>query len=380
VILSSREEKNFTMRLLRGSLALTLAASLALPSTLVTTAFAQSDEDRATARSLGQEGQDALDKKDFKTAEDRFRRADKLVHAPTLMLGLARALAGEGKFVEAQEGYNRMIREGVPPGAPEVFKKALDDAKAEVDKVAPKIGGVVINVTVSGGGDPSPAKVMLDEHPVNTASLGVKRLVDPGAHVLKVSLEGYRPVELKFNVPEGGSVNEPVTLEKEGARSTPTPTTTATTPPPPPTATTTVPPTGGGNGGTDQNPRPEQPTGGGRSLLLPIVAFGVGAAGFIAGSITGAIASSDHSNLQSKCTIQGSICPQSEKSDLEAYHTMAGISTVGFILGGAGAAAGVVLLIMRPKGEAPAPANAEPAKASLSPYIGTGSAGVVGTF
>ena len=49
------------------------------------------------------------------------------------ILGLARALAAEGKYVEAQESYNRMIREGLPAGAPDVFKRALDDAKKEVD-------------------------------------------------------------------------------------------------------------------------------------------------------------------------------------------------------------------------------------------------------
>jgi hypothetical protein len=374
------------MRLLRGTIALTLAASLALPSSLVSVAFAQSDEDRATARSLGQEGQEALDKRDFKTAEDRYRRADKLVHAPTLMLGLARALAGEGKYVEAQEAYNRMIREGVPPGAPDVFKKALEDAKAEVDRVAPKIGGVVITVTASGGGDASAATVVLDDHPVNTASLGVKRLIDPGGHVLKVSLQGYKAVEAKFNVPEGGSINEPIQLEKEGSKPSPTPTPAATTPPgPSDTGTAAVPPMGSGNdntGNPDQNAQPEQPKKGG-SILLPLVAFGVGGVGLIAGGITGAMASSDHSTLQNECKIQGNICPPSAKSDLDSYHTMAGISTIGFIVGGVGVAAGVVLLLIAPKAEAPVNVNAEPPKTSgvkWSPYVGPGSAGVAGTF
>src|SRR5690242_16306817 len=91
-----------------------LAASLLMAPP----AFAQSDADKATARSLGQEGQAALDAKDYRTAEDRFRRADSLYHAPTLALGLARSLAANGKFVAAQETYNRIVREGVAPGAP----------------------------------------------------------------------------------------------------------------------------------------------------------------------------------------------------------------------------------------------------------------------
>src|SRR5579862_7412259 len=103
---------------------LALAASLSLLLGLASgRALAQSDGDRATARDLGRDGQAALDQKDYKTAEDRFRRADKLVHAPTLELGLARALAGEGKVMESQETYNRIVREGLAPGAPEVFKQ-----------------------------------------------------------------------------------------------------------------------------------------------------------------------------------------------------------------------------------------------------------------
>src|SRR5258708_34860215 len=86
----------------------TLAASAA-------PALAQSDADRATARTLGQEGEQALESKDYKTAEDRFRRADNLVHAPTLMLGLARALAPQSKYADAQEAYNRIVRAGIAP-------------------------------------------------------------------------------------------------------------------------------------------------------------------------------------------------------------------------------------------------------------------------
>src|SRR5262249_50101448 len=53
-----------------------------------------SASDRATARVLADEAGDALDKKNYEIAADRFGRADALVHAPTLLLGLARAQVG----------------------------------------------------------------------------------------------------------------------------------------------------------------------------------------------------------------------------------------------------------------------------------------------
>src|SRR5437899_40990 len=95
-------------------------------------AAAPSDADRATARALALEGFHALDMKDFATAADRFSRADALVHAPTLLLGLARAEVGLGKLVAAGEVYNRLVREPLPPNAPQVFIDAVENGKTEL--------------------------------------------------------------------------------------------------------------------------------------------------------------------------------------------------------------------------------------------------------
>src|SRR5581483_712026 len=204
--------------------------------------MAQSDEDRATARELGQQGFAALDTKDYKTAEDRLRRADKLVHAPTLLLGLARALAGQRKFVEAQESYQRIIREGVAPGAPEAFKNALESARAEVGAVSPLIGGVTIVVTAAGGGTLPNLKVTIDGAPINAASLGVRRLIDPGPHVINVTADGYKPAEARFSVAEGGTADAPVTLEKDPNWVAPSATAPTSSGVPAPTDTGAVPP------------------------------------------------------------------------------------------------------------------------------------------
>ena len=58
---------------------------------LVSSAHAQSDADKMTARNLFHEGEAALKTKDCAKAADRFERAGQLYKAPTIMLGLARA-------------------------------------------------------------------------------------------------------------------------------------------------------------------------------------------------------------------------------------------------------------------------------------------------
>lgn len=327
-------------------------------------ARAQADVDRATARTLGEEGNKALDAKDFKTAEDDFRRAESLVHAPTLLLGLARALAGEGKLVEAQETYKRIVREGVSPGAPPAFQKAVADAATEVEAVTPKIGSVKISVKGPAGEAIAAPKVTWDSTPVNAATLGVKRPADPGAHMVHVSADGYVATDLKVDVPVGGSVDAPVTLQKD----------TSAPVPPPPLPPGGNPPPGGGN--PPPPPPPESASSGSGFGVWPWVALGVGGAGLVTGAITGVLALGKHNDIASKCS--GGTCPSSQQSNIDSYNTLGAISTVGFIVGGVGAAAGVTLLFLQPKAEAsPAPAAAG---LHITPVVGLGSLGAVGTF
>ena len=365
---------NGVMRISVLASALVLAtASFAIVAPSSAEAQQVSDEDKGAARALGGEGQAALDKGDFARAEDRFGRADKLYHAPTLALGYARALRGQKKYILAQEAYNRVAREGVSPGAPPAFAQAVEDAKREVQEIAPKIGGVTITVKATGGGDVPSPKVTIDDKPVNAALLGVRKPIDPGSHVVKVTADGFKATEKKFDVGEGASVDAPITMEKEagGAPVTPPPVvppvTTPTTPTTPDmtTTTTTTPPP----------PAPDADTGAPKSgsKTLAYVAFGVGGAGLIAGGITGVLALGKKSDLDGKCN--GGTCPSSAQSDVDSYHSMGLISTIGFAVGIVGAGAGVYLLLTS-KGSDPAPAT----KAGITPFIGPGSVGAIGRF
>jgi hypothetical protein len=344
------------MRFRHSCVAAAFAAGFGL---LAPCALAQSDSDRATARALGQDGQQALDAKDYKTAEDRFRKADRLVHAPTLELGLARALAGVGKYLESQETYNRIVREGVPPTAPDAFKRALEDAKREVDSVSGKVGAVTITVKATTGAEIAEPTVTLDGQPMNSASLGLKRQIDPGSHVLHVTATGYKPADVTFSVVAGANVDQPLMLEQDTSAPPaggPAPGAAPATPPP------------------SSSPETPPPTSSGHTSILPWVAFGIGGAGLILGAITGGLALGDHSTLSGECP--GGSCPSNDskaQSDLSSYHTMGAVSTVGFIVAGVGAATGVVLLLTAPKSQ---PTTGF----QIAPTIGLGSLGAVGSF
>jgi hypothetical protein len=308
-------------------------------------AFADpSAADRATARTLAQEGQQALDAKKYGVAVDKFFRADALVHAPTLLLGLARAQVGLGRIVEAQENYNRIVREGVLPGSPRPWAKAVEDAAKEVEAISPRIPWVTI--TVLG---PTNPEVVIDSTPVPNASLGVKRPVNPGNHTIKASADGFLPGEKAISLAEGQTLA--VTIELELA------------PPDAPVAKAPA-----------RSFETTPTSSGSTRKTLAFVALGVGGAGLAVGGVAGVIAMGKHAKLVDACP-DGTCDPTTEGSNLSSYHTFGTISTVGFIVGGVGAATGVILLLTQPKDSATPPSTAR-----VSPFVGLGNAGVRGTF
>jgi hypothetical protein len=303
------------------------------------TALAEpSDADRATARSLAREGFEAQQHGQYAIAADRFTRAEALVHAPTLLLGLARAQVGLSRLLEAQETYQRILREPVAPNAPAAFAKALEESKRELAALAPRLGWVTIQV----GGATSPT-VTLDDIAVPVAALGVRRACDPGAHWVKASAPGFAPAESTFVLVEGGE--QTVTLAMDPlpqARAAPGASVESGSPTPTPSRSGTT---------------------------LAIVSFGVGAAGVITGAVTGIVAASKHASLMNggSCSKSG-VCSSNESGAVATYRTIANVSTVAWIVGGAGAAAGLSFVLTAPK------------SSPVAAYVGPMNVGVVGTF
>jgi hypothetical protein len=333
------------MRLLPWVLSAVLLASAAH-------AAEPSEADRATARNLAREGYDALQKKDYERAEDRFRRADALVHAPTIVVDHARALTGLGRFVEACERYNLVIREGVPANAPWPWKQAVADATKELAAIEPRRAW--LKVTVKGASKP---QVLVDTDEVPSASLGVPRATDPGQRRVRVSANGFRPSEQLVELAEGEKREvvveldplpiEDVTLEEDA-------------PEPPPTQTIVV---------TKQDD------------TLMYVAFGVGGAGIIVGSVTGFLALSARSKVADECPGSGKckLPPGTFErvvSDRSSYRQLGTISGVSYGVGFAAAAAGAALFLTREPDEPPPRTGF----VNVVPYVGLSEIGATGTF
>jgi len=305
-----------------------------------------SDADKAVARELFNDGAKALDAEKYAIAVDKFKKADELFHAPTMLIGLARAYTGLGKFVEAKETYNRVINEKLAANASDAFLQAQKDAAKEIKALDDKIGSGTISISADGGTLPNGLVAKLDDEELRQATFGIKRPMNPGTHRLVVTAPGYTDVERKFDVVSKRDVALEVKLAKAEATGAVGLATTTT-------SITTV-DAGSVGAGEERGGAPPKAAdtapAGGTQRTLGWVSVGVGGAGLVLGGVAGGMAVAKHSALETDCG--GGTCPAGFSDRIASYNRLGTISTAGFIAGGVFAATGVVLLVTAPKAEA----------------------------
>jgi hypothetical protein len=311
-------------------------------------AAAPTELDRSMARSLAAEGYEALVAKRYQTAEDRLRRADALVHAPTIVVDHARALVGLGRLLEARERYQLVIREGVSDKAPASWKQAVLDAEKEDAALESRFAWLIVRVD-----GPSNPNVTIDGQSVPVSQLGARRPMDPGLRAVRVTAPGYVSADQSVTLREGEERELAFVLK------------------PPPSVDL-------GDDERDGAPGAPAPAAPSKPRWPMWAAFGAGGAGLVVGSVTGALAIGAHSDLKSQCS-GGECRPGSAEEkrrmdgDVSRYRTLGTLSGIGFAVGVAGAATGVVMLLTGlPAGEA--------ASAPVTPLVGFGTVGLEGRF
>ena len=134
-----------------------------------------------------------------------------------------------------------------------------------------------------------------------------------------------------------------------------------------PNAGVVAPPQAAVMGPTTDTPPPKS-----SQKTYALVAFGVGGAGLVLGTVGGLLALGKSSTLKDSCKLNGNKCPASAQSDIDSDVPVGTIRTAGCIVAGVGGAAGAVLLLTAPK--------AEVKGATVSPYVGAGNVGFTGSF
>lgn len=314
-------------------------------------ALGQDQNAIATARQLGEEGLHAYDAGQFEQAAHKLLSAYKIVKLPTLARGAARALAKQGRLVAASELYleaTRLTPNNLWRG--EAQPLAQRDAAEERAKLLPRIAHLKVDLE---GADARQTRITIDDVVVHDSLIGTERLTDPGKrHV--VANYGKQTVEqdvdlsegeskslvIRFaSTPEASSIRESYKLE----------------------AGSTLPTRAGT---TATRPFSAQRTWG-------WVGLGIGAAGVAAGAGTGITALLMRSSLHSD-GCKDDVCPRTDfQNRIDTYNSMLTAATVGFVVGGVGAAVGVSLLLTAPKRET---------VSRVSLLVGPGSVALTGGF
>jgi hypothetical protein len=339
---------------------LTVLSSLALFA-LSPSAHAQAQaraEDVAAARSLGVQGIRLADQGKCNEALENLERAEALYHAPTILGRLGECQVELGHIVLGTENLNRVVREPLAPTAPPAFLAAQQRAKGVLDRALPRIAYLVVKVTPK---DVPTTAVTVDGSPVPTALIGAERPTDPGSHEVSVKATGYNEAKTSVTLAEGSHQEVALVL-------TPDPNAAATA-----TGQAAVAPAPVVPAPVAPAPAPA-PAASSSNHTLAYVLLGVGGAGLLTGGITGLMAMSKKSSLE--CPDEK--CPPAEHDKLDSAKTLATVSTIGFGVGVAGAAVGVVLLVTGNKSEA-AP-SAQVGRVTARPWASTQALGLEGSF
>jgi hypothetical protein len=334
---------------------LVLLAAIALPSL----AFADpSAADKETARSLMAKGRDQIDKGDPEAALQSFKAADALMHVPTTTFAVAKMQAQLGMLVEARDTALQIARMPSGTNEPAPFVEARAKAQALSEDLETRIPAITIELKHVPVG--ATATVTVDGAAVPAAALGAPRKLNPGHHVVTAraaSAEGKTELDVREHDTKVIEVDLLAATNADASE----PSVGSGPPAPPP-----------------KDERRKIP-------MLAYGGFGVGVAGIVVGTVTGLVAMSKSSSVEKQCP--NDKCPPSVydsssfQGDVSSAKTMGTISTISFIVGGAGVAVAVVALFL-PSGSARASASARTMKAEprVSPFLGVGSAGLRGSF
>ena len=343
----------------------------ALTLMLVMPAHAQTDTERAAARSAAQAGDKAFKAQRYEEAAMYFARAEAIMHAPTLLLFLARSQAKLGQYVKARESYIKVVREQLAADAPSAFVAAKQSASVELPAVEAQIATLTLQVPDV---PIDSLAVSIDDEQVAGAIVGVPYPIDPGEHRIVAHADGYQSAELELSL-EAGQSRE-VSLQLVRAAAAPqAPASAPVQRASEPTAATRL---DSGDEGVNG------------MAIAGYVGLGVGVAGVGLGTYFAVqfVNTNDAANAAyAECKRvseanggKGCTDPELERKtgDLDdetaAYGTKAWIS---YGVGAASLATGIALLALSPRDSA----NKDQANtARLIPYVTPNSLGVVGQF
>lgn len=271
------------------------------------------------AQTLFNNGRAALDRGDVASACAMLSESLALVKRPSTLFNLAQCEAKQGKLRSAAEHMKGAV-DTLEPGDERV--QIARAQFAELDKQLPRLALQL------APGTPADSVVLVDGVALDAASIGPQIPLDPGEHKLVVRVRGREDSSTAVKLAPGDRRS---LILAAGAQLSPTASSA-------PTAA-------------------EAPAGGASNTkrTLGWVFGGVGAAGLVAGGITGMMALGKKNEMEDNCA---GPCNDAARDAADSGRTLALLSTVSFAVGLAGVGVGSYLLLTSPSKEPAAPSVA----------------------
>jgi hypothetical protein len=297
---------------------------------------ALADEDSAAetaaARTLAVDGIKLAQSGKCDEAIPKLDRAEKLHHSAIVLSHLGECEVSEGKLVEGTEMLRKVLREPLPANPSAALGKAYDHAQATLDTAKPKIAGLTISVSAPQGTE---LRLTVDGLVVASTLLDSELPADPGEHVIEATAPGFlkayahvtltladkKTIALKLDADPNAPPPAPP-AETEDAQATP-----AIAPAPGHLAPRAIAPV------VPMAPPPAP------NHAAAYVSWGVGLVGVGVGGAFGLITMRDKHNLN----CDSNVCPASSRSAVDTAKRSGNISTIAFGVGGAGLLLGTVL-------------------------------------
>jgi len=299
--------------------------------------------DKAAATALFEEGMKLLDAGEVDEACPKFVASIEAYPSPGGMLNLARCHREQGKTATAWAEYNQ---------AAEMFDKVGSERASFARSEAAALEAKLSKLTVTVESPVAGLQVLRDGVALKAGAYGVAVPVDPGEHKIVAAAPGHEPWSTAVTVgPDGDTKTIAIPALIEGPEPGP-----------------------GDSGQTE-------PDGSGDDSLAFYIGAGVagavGVAGFILGGVFGSKASSDWDSAREQCPENGNYCTAEAVTLAADAKSSATVSTVGFVLGGAGLVTAGVLILLTLGGEPDPPGDAASGSVRIFPMVLPGSGSVL---
>jgi len=161
--------------------------------------------DKAKAKTKFKEGVSLFKKEKYKEAIAAYETAYSLESKPVILSNIANCHQALFNYGEAIEMYKRFLDEAGKKAKPRMKKKA----KSSIKKLLALVGTLKLTAPPQG------ADVYIETEKIGNAPLTKPIYLNPGQYSVKVTLDGYQPLETQITVAAGAEITVKADLKRE---------------------------------------------------------------------------------------------------------------------------------------------------------------------